>query len=1140
MTYTFEIPCENVIYTAKWIKVTLEKNKTGAGTITTLDGTYKSGESVTITATTNRGYTFVGWYNGETELTKELTHTFGMPSENVTYTAKWIKVALAKNKSEAGTVTALNGKYSVGESVTVTATTNSGYTFVGWYNGETELTKELSYTFAMPNEDITYTAKWSKVTLVKNKSEAGTVTVLNGKYSAGESVTVTATTNNGYTFVGWFNGETELTKELSYTFEMPSEDITYTAKWVKVTLEINNIEAGSVSDLDGTYKTGESVTITATTNRGYTFVGWYNGETELTKELSYTFVMPSEDATFTAKWLVCEELKNFIFTYNGDGFTVIGVNDKTVDSLVVPNCVTQIADEAFLGCDALTDITIPNSVKSVGKNAFSGCGSLKYNSYDNGEYLGNEDNPYFLLIKPSSTSISSFTINGKTNIIACGALSNCSSISSITLPFVGGNKNGAVNTHFGYLFGASSDTENSEYVPSSLKTVVITGSDCIYGSAFSGCSGIINITIPDSVTSIGSDAFKGCSFETATMPASAISAISKSSLKEIVITSGDTIADYAFSRCTTLKSVTMNTVKSIGRQAFSYCGLTTVSMNMVERIGRSAFSNCNFTSITLPEGLTSISDSAFGSCKRLKSVSLPDSVTDIGANAFDSDTVTCNISGGAKYLGNSNNPYVALIEVTNSAVTSFTVNTKTKVIAGYAFYSLDKLTSVTIPFGVAGISASAFYLCNNLREINVPVSVQHIGKGAFIIGKDCLTSMSIPFVGESRNETENTHFGYIFGAESASVNATHVPTALSTLQILGGNIAEDAFYGCGNITSISVAYGDVARIGKGAFAGCTGLTSISIPFVGESANGTENSHFGYIFGASSFNENSAYVPETLESVTVTDSNLISKNAFTGCGNLTNITIHNSVKGIGEAAFYECTALTKVDFIGTIAEWCTMRFGSASSNPLYYAKNLYINNTLVTDITVPNTVTQILPYVFFNCTSITNVTIADSVTVIGLSAFNGCSEITEITLGNGLTSIRNATFWACSSLQRVNYTGTIADWCNIEFVSASSNPMYYAKGLYIDGVDVTSNLVIPEGVSEIKNFAFSNCTAMTTVTISSTVTSIGEKAFMNCNKLSSIVFDGTMEQWNTIAKGVDWNSNTGNYTIQCIDGDISKS
>ena len=94
--------------------------------------------------------------------------------------------------------------------------------------------------------------------------------------------------------------------------------------------------------------------------------------------------------------------------------------------------------------------------------------------------------------------------------------------------------------------------------------------------------------------------------------------------------------------------------------------------------------------------------------------------------------------------------------------------------------------------------------------------------------------------------------------------------------------------------------------------------------------------------------------------------------------------------------------------------------------------------------------------------------------------------------------------------------------------------------YIDGVDVTSNLVIPEGVSEIKNFAFSNCTSMTTVTISSTVTSIGEKAFMNCNKLSSIVFDGTMEQWNTIAKGVDWNSNTGNYTIQCIDGDISKS
>ncbi len=1030
LSYTFAMPRENVIYTARWIKnpVTLEQNNSGAGSIPSLTGAYKVGESVTITAVTSSGYTWVGWYEGETELTKELSYTFFMPSENVTYTARWIQVTLERNNKSAGYVSKLNAKYVVGESVTVTAETFNGYTFVGWYGGETELTKELSYTFTMPSENTTYTAKWIKVTVESGNIEAGTVTTLNGKYIVGDSVTITATTNSGYTFVGWYKGETELSKTLSYTFAMPSENVLYKARWIicPVMFEKNIDEAGAIGDIPDTTIVGESITVTATTNKGYMWVGWYNGETELTRELSYTFEMPSENATYTAKWDIISELKPFAFTSNDEGITITGVKNTEETSIIVPDCVTNIKEGAFIYCSNLISLTLPfvgDSVKTdrddnqypfgyiFGRDSYNGSRVIEQWYYMSTQPWKQISSRYYLPATLREVTITGGDIlygafdncNMLTDIIIGDGVSigkdvfsGCSSLTSLTIPFM--------SMHLGYFFGADNVSDNSSYVPSSLKTVIIGGT-VIPNRAFYGCKSLIGVTIMESILSIGTAAFDGCT-------------------------------------------------------------------ELIE--------------------------------------------TDDGVQYVDKWIVGCDTS-----------------------VTSVTLRSNTVGLADSAFYDCNKLTSINLPNGIRIIGKGAFSNCTSLTNVFVPNSVISFGRKAFDTCRS-LESITIPFVGERANGTENTHFGYIFGAISYSGNSSYVPSSLKTVIIRGGmSISENAFDGCGNITNLIIV-GGVTSIGKGAFAGCTGLTSISLPFVGASANGTENTHFGYIFGASSFNENSACVPETLESVSVTGAALISKNAFTGCGNLTNITIYNSVKGIGEAAFYECTALTKVDFIGTIAEWCTMRFGSASSNPLYYAKNLYINNTLVTDITVPNTVTQILPYVFFNCTSITNVTIADSVTVIGLSAFNGCSEITEITLGNGLTSIRNATFWACSSLQRVNYAGTIADWCNIEFVSESSNPMYYAKGLYIDGVDVTSNLVIPEGVSEIKNFAFSNCTAMTTVTISSTVTSIGEKAFINCNKLSSIVFDGTMEQWNTIAKGVDWNSNTGNYTIQCIDGDISKS
>ena len=126
------------------------------------------------------------------------------------------------------------------------------------------------------NQDVTYTATWtySTLTITKNNSAAGTVTSYKDtKVTAGEQITLVATTNEGYTFVGWYKGEEELSKNLIFEYTMTKETVTIEARWCKVTLKSANASAGSVGGLDSTYKVGDKVTITATANKGYTFVG---------------------------------------------------------------------------------------------------------------------------------------------------------------------------------------------------------------------------------------------------------------------------------------------------------------------------------------------------------------------------------------------------------------------------------------------------------------------------------------------------------------------------------------------------------------------------------------------------------------------------------------------------------------------------------------------------------------------------------------------------------------------------------------------------------------------------------------------------------------------------------------------------
>ena len=673
-------------------------------------------------------------------------------------------------------------------------------------------------------------------------------------------------------------------------------------------------------------------------------------------------------------------------TYGGTTYSVTSIGNYAfyccdgLTSITIGNSVNSIGHGAFTGCTGLTSVSIPNSVTTIGNSAFSNCSGLTSIDIPNS----------VTIIKGSAfencTSLTSVTIPNSVISIETGAFRSCRVLSSIDIPnsvnYIGEQVfNNCIN-----LISINVETGNIIYDSRNNCNAII---ETATNTLIVGCQ---NTTIPNSVTSIGSSAFRGCT-----------------ELTNIDIPNSVTSIGYlAFSNCSNLINIIIpNSVTSIGNNAFDGTPWYNNQPDGLLYINQLAFkfkgTMPSGTSITLRDGTIGIADGVFSSCSGLTSITIPNSVTFIGDEAFSgcSGLTSIDIPNSVLTIGSCAFYYctgLTSIDIPNSvtnlgdgtffdcfALSNVTIGNSVTSIGIMAFESCENLTNITIGNSVTSIGDWAFEYCSSLTSINIPNSVTSIGDHAF---RYCTGLTSIQVANDNPNYDSRDNCNAIIETASNTLILGCMNTVIPNSVI---TIGSGAFYDCLYLTSITIP-NSVTSIGDGAFGGCWQLFEI------------------YCW---------ALVPPTLFS-----------KSFDWYYPI--LYVYDIAMEAYQAADYwkDFNEIVEIPYTfevdGTSYHATTMNSASVMANN--NQATLYSGDVVIPDsVTYEGmtfAVTGIESNAFDGCFELTSVVIPNSVTSIGEQAFQGCTGLTSVTIGSGVTAIGAKAFNYCNALQTVKCIGTV--------------------------------------------------------------------------------------------------------------------
>ena len=490
--------------------------------------------------------------------------------------------------------------------------------------------------------------------------------------------------------------------------------------------------------------------------------------------------------------------------------TAAGTSAKIHLDLSQTTGLTSIGRNAFSGCSGLTSVEIPASVTSIDSGVFRGCIGLTSVTFGEGSQLESIGVEAFA----GCIGLTNVEIPASVTSIDSGAFYGCSGLASVA---------------FGESSQLESIRSNAFKGCIGLTSVEIpSGVTSIGFHAFEDCIGLTSVEIPASVTSIGDYAFSGCSGLTSVYYQGDLARWCEGFKGDYYNLMSYCRNLYINGKLVQGDLVIPAGVTSIGTQAFSGCsGLASVEIpSSVTSIGENAFSRCSgLTSVEIPSSVTSIGDYAFYGCSGLTSVEIPASVTSIGSGAFwgCSGLTSVTFGEGSQFEYIFSDAFAGC-----TGLTSVEIPASVTSIGSGAFSGCSGLASVAFGEGsqLESIGSWAFDGCSGLSSVEIPASVTSIGSCAF---DGCSGLTSVYYQGDLARWCEGFEGGYnlMSYCRNLYINGELVQGDLvipSGVTSIGGY----AFYGCSGLTSVEIP-ASVTSIGRAAFYSCNGLTSVKIP-----------------------------------------------------------------------------------------------------------------------------------------------------------------------------------------------------------------------------------------------------------------------------------------------------------------------